>query len=125
MLRAMGATVDRPTLLNPVADHPTMAVGAGRGQGVNCAFERIERVRRPRNGDGERLVVLVPAHFTCHHDSISLGGRTRIGTQAATRVPFAGLCDRYGRAAVEAAMLPRSFRPALIPDPVARARPVP
>src|SRR5262245_45069573 len=71
LLGAVGAAVERAGSLDPVADHPAPAMGTGRGQGVDGALEAVEGVRPAREGDGERLVVVVPTNVAFRHDSLS------------------------------------------------------
>jgi hypothetical protein len=65
--RAMGATVERPIRLNPMAQNLAAAVIAGRSELMNCTFETVECVARAIADDVECEVILVTANFTfCH-----------------------------------------------------------
>jgi hypothetical protein len=58
-------TAVHPTVrLDAVTDNPALAVGTGRRQPVNGAFETIEIVFFAGENYLKRFVVLVPAGFT-------------------------------------------------------------
>jgi hypothetical protein len=54
-------------LLEAVSDDATSALLTTRGQGMDRALEAIEDVLLAAHHDLERLVVIVPAVFTCRH----------------------------------------------------------
>src|SRR5437762_3393696 len=65
--RAMGAAVERPVGLDPVAQDFAAAVIAGRGKLVNRTFKTVECVARTFADDVECEVIVVTADFTfCH-----------------------------------------------------------
>src|SRR5687768_4813816 len=67
MLGAVRAAVEDTIVFGAVADDAAAAVGAGRGQHVDGAFERIEGAVAERAGDGEGLVVIVAADVASGH----------------------------------------------------------
>src|SRR5690348_10657497 len=65
--RAMRATEDFAVAFDAMSDDPAAAVVALGGQGVNCAFEAVERVRFARHHHFEALVVVISTNFAlCH-----------------------------------------------------------
>src|SRR5207237_6864970 len=77
VLGAVGAAEHHAVLLDAVADQLAAAVLAGRGQGVDRALERIERVLPAGHRHRERLVVVVATDFTGRHRLSSPEGVTR------------------------------------------------
>lgn len=67
MLGAVLAAVELVILLNAVAHDFALAVGAFGGEGVDGAFERVERVFFAVNGYREYFVVIVAANFASGH----------------------------------------------------------
>src|SRR5690606_2565831 len=67
-LRAVGAAIDRPGVLDAVADHLAAAVLADRRHRMDGAFERVEgHAVALVGGEGERLVVVVAANRADGH----------------------------------------------------------
>lgn len=58
------ATVDHASTLNPVSDDPTAAVGAARGQLLDCALEAVEDVVDTTEQNLEGSMVVVAAYLT-------------------------------------------------------------
>src|SRR5262245_28328718 len=66
-LGAMSATIVVALGFHSVAHDPAAALRAGRGKGMDGAFEAVENVGLPGGDDLERLVVVVPADFARRH----------------------------------------------------------
>src|SRR5262245_45620626 len=62
--------------LDPVADHPAVAMGAAWRHGVDGALEAVEGQCSPVLGNAERFVVVVTAHIALGHGGSSLAGQS-------------------------------------------------
>jgi len=67
----MGATIQRPLGLDPMADDLASAMRAGRGQGMDGAFKAVEDMRFAGHLDFEGFIVVVPADFAFRHGRFS------------------------------------------------------
>ena len=68
----MSAAEELAVGLHAVADHPGAAVGTGRGDFADRAFEAVEDVVLALIFDQERFVVVVPADFATHRDLLGV-----------------------------------------------------
>lgn len=64
---AMGATKESPANFDSVADNPTFAVLANRGQGLDCTLKAVESVTSASSYQFETFVVFVSTNFTGRH----------------------------------------------------------
>ncbi len=71
---ATGAAVESAAMLDTVPYDLAAAMGADRGQGVDRALERVERVRPAIQRHGEGLVVIIAADLALRHWSTSRAG---------------------------------------------------
>ena len=67
LLGAMGATEDPAIRLDAVADDPALAMNACWRESVDGAFEAVKNMCCSSGSHLERLVVVVPTHFTDRH----------------------------------------------------------
>src|SRR5437763_15240478 len=63
----MGATINRAARFHSVTENPAAAMGAFRGQGMNCALEAVEDMLGAVLCDPHHFIVIVPARIAfCH-----------------------------------------------------------
>ena len=67
LLGAMGATEDPAIRLDAVADDPALAMNACWRESVDGAFEAVKNMCCSSGSHLERLVVVVPTHFSDRH----------------------------------------------------------
>jgi hypothetical protein len=72
LLGAIRTTEDGVALLHAVADHLATAMGTGRREGMDGAFEGIEDVLVPFHDHGKGAIVIITANFALGHDSTSI-----------------------------------------------------
>jgi hypothetical protein len=69
----MGAAIEHPAGLDPMADYLAAAMFAGGRQRVNGALEAVKEMRFTVLHHFDGFIVIVSAHFTFSHKT-SLGG---------------------------------------------------
>jgi len=89
LMRAMSTAIEIAMRLHSVANDLATAMLALRRQGVNRAFETIEKMRTASGHDLKRLVIFIPANFTLVHTSFQLlnTGRRRIRVRLVPYTP--------------------------------------
>ena len=64
---AMGAAVDRTVVFHSMPHNMRAAMGAGRREGLDCAFEAVKDVILAVQNDLKRLVVVIAASLAYRH----------------------------------------------------------
>src|SRR5699024_2605458 len=75
---------DALACLHAVADDPASAVRARRREGVDRALEAVENTQAICLGDGEHIVIRVPAHVTRSCGLLEMGC---VGHRRSSRLP--------------------------------------
>jgi hypothetical protein len=74
-VRAMGAAVENTVRLDTVANNLAIAMTALRCERMNGALKAVKEMRFTLHYHLDDFVVIVPAHFTFHHNSLLVAAR--------------------------------------------------